>query len=59
MNKYRFTIIFDKELTHEEVNQLEIALCAQCEDIGFSNAQLIAIDDRKSPKENLQLQETD
>jgi hypothetical protein len=46
MNKrYRFIVIFERDLTHEEVNDLECALSAQCEDYGPFISQLVKAED--------------
>lgn len=41
MHKYRFTVVFERELSHEEINELEMALAAQCEDYGPYVMQLL------------------
>ena len=43
MAKYTFTMVFERELSHEEVNDLEMALWAQCEDFRPSVAQLVRV----------------
>lgn len=43
MAMYKFIIELDRELSHEEMNELEIALWAQCEDYGCLNAQLVGV----------------
>lgn len=41
---YKFVIELNRELSHEEMNELEIALWAQCEDLrGLQNTQLLEI----------------
>ena len=45
--QYKFIVELDRELSHEEMNELEIALWAQCEDYHCLNAQLVEIPNKQ------------
>jgi len=48
--RYRFVMTLDRELTQEELHDLEFALYAQCEDYGCENSKLFAV--AEDPKIN-------
>lgn len=52
MAKYCFTVVFERELSHEEINELEFALSAQCEDYGAYVSQLIHVEPKKEPEKD-------
>lgn len=52
MQKYRFTVILERELTHEEFNKLEIAFCDFCDQYGYSFAELVQVENKNELVQN-------
>lgn len=49
MPKYRFVFNLERELTPEELNNLEIALWAQCEDLPIQEpVQLYQVEEKRN-----------
>lgn len=49
MAKYQFIFVLEKELTHEEINDLEYSLHAQIEDFSVTASQLVEVTPKETP----------